>query len=113
MFDVLVQPAPLPVGVLIIVLVLVGGAAYWWARKSAKHPEYAARKEATVDHVLQRLIDLRATPDVVDAALAKLRDVDLARAGAAAYTGGQDVATILETHAKVLIDQARKLRGQP
>lgn len=112
MYELVFQPLDFPFGALLIVILLAGVATYWWARKSAKHPEYAAAKEASVDAVLQRLIDMKATPDVVDTALAKLRDVELAKVGAAAYADGQDVAGILETHAKVLLDQAKKLRGQ-
>lgn len=112
MYELVFQPLDVPFGALFLVILVAGVATYWWARKAAKHPEYAAAKEASVDAVLQRLIDMKATPDVVDTALAKLRDVELATLGASVYAEGKDVAGILEAHAKVLLDQAKKLRGQ-
>lgn len=112
MYDIVMQPAQVPFGALLLVIILLAAAVYWWALKAAKHPDYAARKESSVDAVLQRLIDMKATPEVVDTALAKLRDVNVAAAGKAAYVDAKTAAALLEAHAKVLADQARKLRGE-
>lgn len=85
--------------VLAIAAIVVGLVVYWWSRKATKHPEYAARVEASViDPALRR------------AGLDRLADEDLVIRGQALYDQSSKLADDLEGQAARLMAHAKVLR---
>lgn len=73
--------------VILIVALIVLVGVYLWARKSVKHPEYAARLEAKADAATEDVAKRLEAWGLADAAaqVRKLKEVDLVAAGQAAY----------------------------
>lgn len=89
-------------GGLIVALVLV----YLWARKSSKHPEYAAQKEASFDAFLEGL--KKYAPDQADQVLSKIQAVDMVKAGQSAYAAIEPRLASLEAKMNELIARLPK-----
>lgn len=89
-----------------VLLLIVAGALYWWARKSAKHPEYARRVEAKGDAALA---DLMRRAGVSEEYIAKVVAFDATQAGAEAYTRGQALMATKLSEAESAIAEARRI----
>jgi hypothetical protein len=91
------------VGFLAVVLI---GALYWWARKAAKHPDYASAKEAKVD---AGIADLMRRAGVGEDVIAKVVGFDATAAGAEAYARGQAIVDSKLAQATKLVAEARAM----
>jgi len=98
--DILCQPIDVSGGYLLFGALfwtlLIVALVYWWARKSAHHPEYAAAFEAAyLDPTLRKL------------GLDSLADKDLVAKGQTLYAKAQAAASQIEAEAGVLVEQAK------
>lgn len=100
MQDLLCKPVELTGGNLLLSIVLwtmlVMAIVYWWARKTTKHPEYAAAFEAAyIDPALRKV------------GLNTLADKDLVAEGQKVYARMKAEATKLEEEAGKLTELAK------
>lgn len=70
---------------ILVAVVIIGVAWFWWSRKAAKYPDYASRKEAQVDEGLQTLITKAGADSPLGKALITIRDANLVKAGQDTY----------------------------
>lgn len=83
MFEIITAPIPGPLWVVVLIVIALAALVYWWGRKSANHPAYAAGKEASFDALLDQAIESELTPAALDKVLARIRDVELVEVGQA------------------------------
>ncbi len=102
----------LPLALVILLALAIGFGIVWWSRKSAKHPEWARRKEAGFDAALETAKAF--TPAQIDAALEAVRAIEWQRVGAQAYIAGKPLVQALREKAHELLRHADELeRGKP
>lgn len=89
--------------ILLVVALVAGVLWYWWSRKAAKHPDYAAAKEAELDAALQWA--KKYAPDVVDTLLDRAAAINLTAAGQASYV-------VLDRKVKSLQAQIDELKAK-
>lgn len=109
MYEFVFSPLRVPFGVLLLGILLLGFAVYWFARRSAKHPESAARSEARLDAGLEALKSV--TPASVDLIISQVQALDLTSLGRDAYARGQPLVRALEDKAAELLELARHLKS--
>jgi hypothetical protein len=101
-----------PLLLVILLALAVGIGLVWFARKSARHPEWARRKEEQFDAGLEAAKAF--APASVDAVLAQIQAIDWQRVGADAYTRGKPIVQALRAKADELRRKADELeRGSP
>jgi hypothetical protein len=102
----------LPLALVILLALAIGLAIVWWARKSAKHPDWASRREAQFDAALETAKAF--TPAQIDAALDAVRAIEWQKVGAQAYVAGRPLVQALRDKAHELLRRADELeRGSP
>lgn len=87
--------------------VIIAAGVYWWARKAAKHPEYATRKEQALD---ERIAAALRAAGVNEETIAKVVGVDLVAKGQQLYAETDALAEQLEIKARQLLAHAKVLR---
>jgi hypothetical protein len=101
-----------PLLLVILLALAIGVAIVWWARKAARHPEWAQRKEQQFDSALE--VAKAYTPAQIDAALDAVRAIEWQKVGAQAYIAGRPLVQALREKAHELLRRADELeRGSP